>query len=484
MRTTVILQDTVPSRSAPTDTGVAFVASMSQKGAQAPILIRSMDQFQTLLGSRQAYTVSWDWAETFFREGGNRLYFSRVCGPSPVKASLNIPGTAGTGLIATANSSGDWANGSTGGYSVQVVNGPVNGAGYRQLVVFLNAVEVARSIEFNANSQVVGAVLDDLTITLGGGTGLPPVAAAANLTAGTDDHGNVTQTQITAALDLLTQDLGPGQVCSPDWNTQAAGQALLAHAAAKNRYALCDSADITSKSTLLTAAGLLQGNTNGTYGSFLSPWLSIAAQAGATATRSVPLSAFVAAKIAQTDSLAGANQAPAGEYGKASSAFVLEAKATYSDADQAALEDAGVSLAINRYGGVLFDGDRTLAEPLGNDAEWIELANARYRMSLVARVTPIGQQFEHVRITQTTIAQFDSALTGEMMKDEASEQLYLAPGEPPGSSFIVDTGPAVNTDETIGAGILSAAIGFRPARGADYVFIYLTKVAVGDQVAA
>jgi hypothetical protein len=481
-RTKIVLSDTPPSQSVPTNTGVGFLASIPNKGVHDPEAgpVRSIAAVEKRFGGRQSFSPFYDWAETFFREGGAELWVSPVRGPNPVKASLNIPGTVGTALVATALSAGDWANGATGGYTVEVINGPVNGATHRQLIVRFNAVEVGRSVEFDANTTVVGAVIDEVTITLGGGSGLPPVAAAANLAAGTLDRTNITQTQITAALDALSADLGPGNVAAPDWVTEASTEALLAHGEDRNRWAIGDVADTTSKSTLLAAANLVQGHADALAGELVGPWVTIRGTAdGSVTSRSVPGSAFRAAKYAETDLTDGPNQAAAGRWGRASSTLVTGVKATFSDADAEELEDAGVNLIISRHGTVQVDGNRSLVEPLGTDRQWLQASNCRFRMALVAQLTEAAENFEHAQITRPTIAALDTALTGVMQRHQAS--LFGADdGSDPG--FVVDT-ETVNTPTTIEANELHAQVGFRPAKGADLVQISLSKVGVADAIA-
>lgn len=478
IRTKVILRDSPPQRNAPTDTGVLFMVGLAQKGGTdsqgnpAVLALHSLDDFTSKLGARVSWSVDYDCVETFFREGGQTVYYGRAYGPAGAKASANIAGT-GTTLVITAKSSGDWANGATGGLTYAIVAGP-SGGSYRQVVVYLNAVEQERTPEFLTTADAVtwSPTSTYVTLALGGGSGQPTVVGATNLTGGVDDHVNVTQTQVDTALALISPDLGPGQVCSPNWQTAAAHTSLLAHAAANNRYALCDSTDTTSKSTLLTLAASDQGNANGLYGSLLAPWLKITGTSAGT-FRSVPPSAFVAAKCAETDASDGANQAPAGEHGKARSSLVLDVKATYSNQDQLDLQDAGVNVIINRYGGVMFDGDRSLVEPLGNDSEWLQMGVCRQRMSLVAQLIAIGQSFEHSPITNRRLIRLHDAATAVFMAEEQDDRLFLDADENPGSGFVVDTA-SVNTPDTAAARQMWVATGFRPAPGADFVTFLLS----------
>jgi hypothetical protein len=242
-------------RSSPTDTGVAYVVGMSTQGPAR--LLTAADKLVSLndwisrygggsvANARLSYSVDYDWIDTFFREGGNALYYGRVIGPTPVKASINLAGT-GTTLVVTADEYGSYFN----SFKIKVINGPVGGSGTRVVQLFQNdgttlidqTAEVSTQAGFSGLKLGVAANVP-CTITLGGGSGLPTVAAATVLSGGTDDRANITQTQVDAALANLFLDLGPGQVASPNWQTSTAHLSLLSHAATYNRFALCDPVD-------------------------------------------------------------------------------------------------------------------------------------------------------------------------------------------------------------------------------------------------
>jgi hypothetical protein len=157
-----------------------------------------------------------------------------------VKATINLAGT-GTTLIVTADEYGSYFN----AFKIKVIQGPIGGSGYRVVQLMENdgTTVIDQTDEFNDRTAVSGVQLgaDDnvpVTITLGGGSGLPTVAAATALSSGTDDRASITQTQVDTALTYLSIDNGPGQVVSPNWQTNAAHDSLDAHAAANNRFAV------------------------------------------------------------------------------------------------------------------------------------------------------------------------------------------------------------------------------------------------------
>ena len=73
----VISRALPPPRSAPTDTGVAFMIGETASGG-AVTLVRSMTEYVAVFGDRGSSTAqpAWDAADVYFREGGNKLYVS------------------------------------------------------------------------------------------------------------------------------------------------------------------------------------------------------------------------------------------------------------------------------------------------------------------------------------------------------------------------------------------------------------------------
>src|SRR6516164_1108988 len=120
-----ILEIPTPA-SVPLDTGTWFALGTTDRGpANSPQLITSLDQFNTAFGARQSYSVLYDAVETFFREGGARVYISRVVGPSATTGTRSLlDASSGTSLIVNAIGPGAWSS----GYKVGVVAGIASGS--------------------------------------------------------------------------------------------------------------------------------------------------------------------------------------------------------------------------------------------------------------------------------------------------------------------------------------------------------------------
>ena len=478
-------------RSSPTDTGVAHVVGVSTTGParlltedDACVSLQDwLDKYGggTLANGRATYSVDYDWVDTFFREGGSRLYYSRVVGPTPVYATLNLAGT-GTTLVVTANEYGSHFN----QFKISVINGPVGGSGYRVVRLLANdgTTVIDQTAEFNDRTAVNGVTLGGIvTITLGGGSGLPTVASATSLASGTDDHANITQTQVDTALTRLNPELGPGQVCAPNWQTSACHTSLIAHAAQYGRFALCDPTDTTVKSTLLTFGTTTQGDTNSDYGALYAPWITVPALSGGSTGRSVPPSALVAGKIAQTDAAVSTSQAPAGQWGRAQYATNVNASFSRlpqgsSDADD--LSEAGVNLIVVKNGTVTVFDNLTLA---AQTSEFSQIGVSRWRMRTVAEVLADADNEMFARINLNTLTAWKSKTDARLLRQYLNGDLFGdLDDDRPETAFNTDV-DTPNTPASINDGEMNMNIAARPVKGGRILNISITAVPITGAVA-
>jgi len=80
-----------PPRSAPTDTGMAFMVGATEKGANIKT-VSSMNQYTTEFGIRAGYTDTYDAADTFFREGGASLTVVKTSGAAQAGIDAALAG--------------------------------------------------------------------------------------------------------------------------------------------------------------------------------------------------------------------------------------------------------------------------------------------------------------------------------------------------------------------------------------------------------
>lgn len=478
-------------RTIPTDTGQAFFAGVTQSGSIVkPILCRNMVDFTTRFGARLASSVLYDSAETFFGEGGSKLWVSRVYGSGATQASVNLLDSgSGISLVVKAGSKGDanpgvWANGAAGGLSVAVI---ANGSNY-QLVTYLNGVIVESSYVLTTQADAINWSVNSnyITVTLGATGLVPAVAAAANLTGGTDGSA-VADADWQAALDRIPGELGPGQVAAPGRTTSVGQLQVLAHAAAyaNNRWAVLDAADTATSSTLLSAALALYGapNTGRRYGQLNAPWEIIP---GLTANtfRTVPPSARACAQYARVDALGNPNQAAAGRYGTAQ--FVTDLSQPAWDAPtRQALNEAGVTVSRRRFAGsIVTYGFRSLADQI-QDTQWSFTAGNRTIMWYVAQGKAILENHEFEQVDG--FGHYTAAVKGDLMAPAmvllGKGALYTDAGSSdPSTAFYVDTGPAVNSVANLAAGITAANVKMRVSPGAEVIQLNIIRTPITQAI--
>lgn len=453
------------SSSPPTDTGKWFVIGMTEQGpSDRSVTVQNLAQYVRYFGARVAYGPLYDALETFFSEGGAEAEVGRVVGPAPVKATGNLADGSGTTLVAKAKGSGDYGN------TLSIVT-TVPGAGTFQFAVRVSGTVVETSPVLNTNAEAVAWAAISQYIDLTDSGGADPVAATTTLASGTDDHSNATETQWANALALFTKDKGPGQVSAPGRVTVSTQTALLTHAQANNRVAILDTADSLTVATHVSQATTLRALSTARYGGLFGPWATIPGITPGT-TRTVPYSAVQAGLIARSDGVgSNANKAAAGNNGKAVFATGLS-QAGWNDADKETLNDAGVNVALVKYGTVETYGYRTLVNSLV-DATWIDLGNSRSYMQIAAGSYAVGERFIFRQATPRTATEFGGAIAAEILAP-----LYTADalfGDTEDDAYSVDTGGQVNTDLTLADGKLIAAVSVRMARNAERVQITITK---------
>ncbi|HWT23170.1 MAG TPA: hypothetical protein VN213_06660 [Solirubrobacteraceae bacterium] len=477
----VTVSDAPPSRSLPTDTSRLFIVDFAQKGDHTtPIRLTGPADAAAKIGDRVSYSYARDAMDVY----GAEAYFARVVGPAPVAATAALAGTSGTTLNVTAKSVGDWGNGATGGLSVEVANGP-SGATHRVLIIRLNGVEVERTPEYNSRDSFVtwSQASSYVTITAGAGTGLPTVAAAANLAGGTDDRSNATDTHWKAAVDRFQKELGPGQVAMLGRTTSQAHTDLLAHAQANNRVAILDGPNTLAKATLTSAVNAVRTLAAARYGGLFAPWVSYPGLAPGT-TRTLPPSMFVAAKIAEVDPVEGPNQPAAGRWGRLEGALGVAATGSLTDLDYQDLNELGVNMIRVRLGVPTIFGWRTLADKDDFPLRW-KLSNQRLEMLIIAESQDAGEDFIFRQIDGQgiTLAGFGSAIGNRLNQMYVDGWLFPDPDDPrPETAFYVDTSSAVNTEQTIADGQLIADVAYRPSSFAELVKVRIVVVPIGTPI--
>lgn len=459
-----------PARNVPTDTGTWFAAGIAEKGpTDKAQLITSLAEYVRYYGQRVSTGILYDAADIFFREGGSKMYISRLVGPAAVTATTTL-----TTARVDASSPGAWGNslnvqviaGPTTGYILEVTHDTISGVLERTPELF----DVQSAVDYFAKSDWIRVV--DLAPA-----GNPTPGSALSLATGADDVAGIVDATWTTALTRFLRDYGPGQVSQVGRTTAAAHTAVTAHAAANNRTAILDAPDTNVKATI--DALLATVRTNGRWGGIYGPWVK-APGVVANTYRTIPPSPFVAAKMAKNDALFGhPNIAAAGENGAAEYITDLSI-ATFTDTEREALNTAGFNSIILKQGQVRIYGSRTVADPVqATETAWASLGSSRMVMLVAYLADMIGESFMFDTIDGQgrKLSEWGAALTGAIAPYWENNALY---GKTADEAFVVDVGPSVNTPQTIQDRQLKAAIGIKPSPFAEMINIEIMKALVTE----
>ena len=477
----IVARETPPPRSAPTDVGPAFMIGFTERGDTDDVVkpVKSMDDFVRLFGNRVSYGMLYDAAEIYFKEGGSKIFISRVKGAGYVKALLAIQEAATTCFTVVAESPGIWGN----SLRVQIINPGAGGAGTFDVVIShatLGELERYSNL-LNKAAFIAAAVTSNyITVTDGPNANDPTTLAATPLATGADDHAGANDASWQTALDLFTKDLGPGQVMAPGQSTLVRYTALLLHAQNMNRVALLDPPDTGTVATLVASAATARALTTARYGAYFAPW--VVGPGVLTGTyRDFPPSPMVAGIMSRNDGAGlNPNEPAAGDNGD--SRFAIRPKFTFLDADRTvSLNPGSVNAIINKFGAVRVYGYRSLVDP-NTLPNYINFGHARLYMAVAAKADAIGENYllKQIDGRRLLINQFGGELTSMLSIYHAAGALY---GATPEEAFNVDVGPQVNTDTTIAAQELKAVLTLRPSEFAEIITIELVKVPITGAVA-
>ena len=453
--------------SRPADTGKLFVPGPLERGSTSePIIVHGMPEFKAKAGGKISQSYLYDGAEAFFQEGGETLILGRQVGTTPVAASVELENVGAAKVLkVAAKSVGEWGNALT----VQVKAGGVEGS-YR-LVIAENGVAVEESTDLL--TQAAGATWSTehsthVTVTVLGGSGNPKVVAATALTGGTADLAHLTTATAEAAVALWPYDLGCGQVSSGGNTSSATQTAILAHCEINNRTPLPDLQDTTTSGTLVSAVSSLHTVTGARRGAPYAPWAIIPGSAPGT-TRKVPYSFIQAGIFARNDATSSppnVNEPSAGENGKPRYAIGLTAE--WNRATRETLNEAGINVArIMPDGSIETYGNRTLVNPETEPA-WGTISAARLFMYVISQGEIILRRFTFKTIDPHGL--LFGRIAGELKAFLGSLGNQISNN----ANEAVNTGPSVNTPETLVRKELCAAIEVLPSPDAETATLNIT----------
>jgi phage tail sheath protein FI len=231
---------------------------------------------------------------------------------------------------------------------------------------------------------------------------------------------------------------------------------------------------------LTTKAQALRGSLQDRYGGLFGPWATIPGLAPGT-SRVVPWSAIQAGICARNDALGNPNQAGAGGFGE--SRYATGLTQTFTGAQREALLLAGCNTARSVYGTIEGYGFRTLVDPSGTRAQWLQLNHARLNMAIVAKSAAVGEMvvFSQIDGRGHTLAKFNGYLAAMLKGLYDDDALF---GLEPSEAFQVNTGPAVNPPAALAEGTMKAVLSVRMSPHAELVQIEIVKVPITVALAA
>jgi len=454
-RSTNIL-DEEASTSTPSGTDALGVAALAHKGpTDKPVEVRDMTRLVNTFGPEQTYSTLHTYARAFFSHGGARLIVSRYVGATPVKATLALAASSGTSLYVDAVTAGEWGNGASGGLTAEVIAADAA----RILIIKYGGVEVERSAALTTQAAFVTAFANSsyVRVRVGGGTGLPVVAASASLAGGDTDLTHATDTEAAAALNRIDGDFGCMQVALVDRTSDTAHQALAAHVAAYmgRRFALQDATLGQSVGTLETAATAAAPGDARRFVQLWAPQSPLVEGSVQGTTTAVQSSAVVAGLLARIDRTYGPSQPPIGDLGVTDALSVV---VEYGDADRETLNDTGVNVMKTEDRVIKLYSARTLASTV-TDQQWVQSSRSREVMRLYSLLDPIqrahfGRRVDPLGIETGGLARDlegvllrewqSGALDGATAEDAYSIQITVDRSDPVTATVTTDI--SVSTD--------------------------------------
>lgn len=472
--------------SPPSSIGTAFFIGQAATGpVGVAVAITSLTQYIAAFGARTANGATqllYDAVDTFFQEGGQLCYISRVSGSTAVIASHTFVDRAGSPLstlVISALGPGTYGN----SIQVAVANGSVGNSFVLTITGGASGTEVSPNL-LSPTDAVNWAQQYSKTVTIANSGSVtaapnnnPAVVSATSLSGGTDDIAPADSVWVTA-LTAFPADLGPGQVAAPGRTTQLVWQGLVTHGQAANRFALLDGENIATAATILTDAGSVTAAVpDASYGYMLVAYPVYAGAATGTATppfnRTVAPSGPVAGVMARQASSGNNGDVVAG----ANNGILQHAvgvSQTYVFSDRGTLEAAGVCDIRVRNGNVMVYGATTLSA----DPNWSDVGNVRLRMQIIngARIIGDGYVFADIDGQGHTAAAFGGQLAGDLLTPLFNQgALY---GATPSDAFTVNVGASINTPTTALARQLLAQINCRMSPSATQVIIDVTRFPV------
>lgn len=446
--------------------GRYLVVGMTDRGpVDRAVRARSLAEWESIYGPATSYSLLHADVRLYFEEGGSEVWTARKVGDGATVGTATLlddttaPGLAT--LTVDAENPGAWST----RVSVGVEAGTIPGT--RRLVTYLDGERRRTYDNLATREQAVAAAATDPLVRVriaANATAFPQnlpriTVAPVALSAGTDDRATVVAANITDALSLLDQGLGPGMVAVPGYPAADVRLAVKAHVKATNRVAVFALGRTATYADALAAGPANQSNDG--EGLLLHyPWLRVPAIGAGT--QDVSGEGYVAAMRARAHRTAGGpTRAAFGELAVAR--YVLEPVVSLDRAQGDALDDVGVSVTRRIANTTRLYGYRSLSTDVANYSLLIgrDTLNVLAADALVQLEQYVGRTIDPHGHLYAEVAGTLKGIVAGFAKAGGLYALRAPNGEELDPGYGVDVGPAVNTTEVRQANRIAAVLAVR-----------------------
>jgi len=458
----VTLGERPAARAAAPSTSAGFIAGFTERGPTDDYVfcISPTDAENKLGGRLVGDPEVFDSIDAAFNEGASAVYVSRVTGDNPVAASKDFKDAdeeAKVSITFSAKQVGEYGN----RIKVQTIT---EGGKTKVVVSFDDEVVEASPADLATQAAIVAWATETsnwVNAAKGASAKLPKsqtiALAGGEAKTGTADGGNLVE-----ALARFVKDLGPGQVSAPNFRDEEGHLALLATCILNNRRALLDDEIEATKDELVENATPLQAapGKGARYGAYMAQWAIIPGLTQGT-ERTVPYSGVQMGIIARSESEGNNPNKPAAGRKRGKARWAIGLVTTWTQEEIAELDDAGVTCAILAGGVPCTFGDRTLIDQDEESRDWRSFAASRLVMAVsdLTRQVLQGFEFEQIDGKGYVFSELQGEISGRAcMPFYKANALY---GELPEEAFAVNTGPAVNTPQSIEQEEIKAQVAIR-----------------------
>lgn len=450
-----------------------FVAGTAQRGPiDEAVLVTSLSDFEAYYGDYSASYTLHQQVQTFFEEGGSRVYVSRAVGASATAGTitLNASGAVPALTIDAANP-GSWS----ADLDVAVVAGSVSGFAVKvyyqdSLIYSTGDVATAGAAASAINNSSIASRYVSAT-ALQSGQALV-VAALTAMSTGANGSAPTTAELVTA-LDLFGPELGAGAVSLPGQFSTTAYDGLIAHGVENNRIAILGFNPALDADGAISAASSYYDVTGAEYAAFYFPHVVVPDVTGGTIT--ISPEGYVAAKRSLAHNQEGPWRAAAGVMSQSDYVTAISTPVNKTTGDE--LDEARVNAIRVIQNTVRIYGARSVSS---------DETNFRYitYRDLLNYIVVQGESrledlvFSTIDGRNSAFGRAEARLIGLLEPIRSAGGLYEAfdannnqidPG------YSVEVSSALNPVTQLAQGLVRCKVGVRPSAVADMIEVEVIK---------